>query len=72
MQAATSRIDQYRRGQTEAEALARHADEIRTTSLTALPDAEAALEAALADQRVAEARYQEATAAPRWPSCASP
>lgn len=64
VQAASARIDQYLRGQTEAEALARQADEIRTTSLTALPDAEAALEAALADMRVAEARFQEVTGAP--------
>ncbi|MCY3896241.1 MAG: HlyD family efflux transporter periplasmic adaptor subunit [Chloroflexi bacterium] len=64
VQAANARIDQYLRGQTEAEALARHAEEIRTTSLTALPDAEAALEAALADLRVAEVRYQEATGTP--------
>ena len=64
VQAASSRIDQYLRGQTEAEALARHADEIRTTSLTALPDAEAALEAAQADLRVAEVRLQEATGTP--------
>ncbi|MDE2868647.1 MAG: HlyD family efflux transporter periplasmic adaptor subunit [Chloroflexota bacterium] len=64
VQAASARIDQYLRGQTEAEALARQAGEIRTTSLTALPDAEAALEAALADLRVAEARFQEVTGAP--------
>ncbi len=64
VQAASARIDQYLRGQTEAAALARHADEIRTTSLTALPDAEAALEAALADLRVAEVRFQEVTGAP--------
>ncbi|MYD93076.1 MAG: HlyD family efflux transporter periplasmic adaptor subunit [Chloroflexi bacterium] len=64
VQAATARIDQYLRGQTEAAAVARHADEIRTTSLTALPDAEAALEAALADLRVAEVRFQEVTGAP--------
>ena len=64
VQAATSRIDQYLRGQSEADALARHAEEIRTTSLTAVPDAEAALEAALADLRVAEVRYQEVTGVP--------
>lgn len=64
VQAASARIDQYLRGQTEAEALARHAEEIRTTSLTALPDADAALEAALADLRVAEVRFQEVTGTP--------
>ena len=64
VQAASSKIDQYLRGQSEADAVARHAEEARTTSLTALPDAEAALDAALADLRVAEARFQEVTGAP--------
>lgn len=64
VQAATSRIDQFLRGQSEADAVARHAQEVRTTSLTAIPDAQAALEAAEADLRVAELRYEEATGVP--------
>ena len=64
VQSATARVDQYLRGQSEAAAVARHAEELLTSSLTALPDAEAALEAAQADLRVAEARYEEATGTP--------
>ena len=64
VQAATARVDQYLRGQSETAAVARHTEELLTVSLNAEPDAEAALEAALADQRVAEVRYEETTGTP--------
>ena len=64
VQAATARVDQYLRGQSEPAAVVRHAEELLTVSLNAGPDAEAALKAALADLRVAEVRYEEATGAP--------
>ena len=64
VQAATARVDQYLRGQSEPAAVVRHAEELLTVSLNAGPDAEAALKAALADLRVAEERYEEATGAP--------
>ena len=65
VQAAQAKVDQYLRGQTTEDAIARHASQIVASGLNALPSAQAALEAAQADVRAQEVRYQEVAGVPK-------
>lgn len=65
IQGAQAKVDQYLRGQTPEDAIARHASQIVASGLNALPSGQAALEAAQADVRAQELRYQEIAGVPK-------
>jgi membrane fusion protein (multidrug efflux system) len=65
IQGAQAKVDQYLRGQTPEDAIARHASQIVASGLNAIPSAQAALEAAQADVRAQELRYQEIAGVPK-------
>ena len=65
VQAAQAKVDQYLRGQTIEDAIARHASQIVASGMNAIPSAQAALEAAQADVRAQEVRYQEVAGVPK-------
>ena len=65
VQAAKAKVDQYLRGQTDVDAIVGHANQILASGLNSIPAAQAALQAAQADVRAQEARYQEVAGIPK-------
>ena len=64
VEAASAKVDQYLRGQSEADAIERHVNQKLAKSLNAIPVAEATLHAAKADLRAQEARFAETAGTP--------
>ena len=64
VQAASAKVDQYLRGQSEAEAIERHANQQLASEVNSVPMAEAALRAAEADLRAQAARFAEIAGTP--------
>jgi hypothetical protein len=64
VEAASAKVDQYLRGQSEADAIERHVNQKLASSLNSIPVAEATLRAAEADLRAQEARFAETAGTP--------
>ena len=64
VEAASAKVDQYLRGQSEADSIERHVNQKLASSLNSIPVAEATLRAAEADLRAQEARFVETAGTP--------